>query len=177
MTCLLIMMIIQNCIECKILGKQNWRMRILGANFGGGENSTHFNRIFQQMQWKKIGACVPPAPVFFLVFWRENSQNQTALEDESLNSRDNICFRLASSSWFSNLTGHILERDSLLFCKSFLSFAFDLPFEVSETLNSQSVRKKNYKKKSVNAIRFKSCFSFFMSHNDRVEFARMKYER
>ena len=51
LTCLLIMMIIQKCTECKqnILGKQNWHMRILGANFGGGENSTHFNRIFQQM--------------------------------------------------------------------------------------------------------------------------------
>ena len=148
-------------------GRQFWRRGKLNS----------FQQNFPTNAMKKIGACVPPAPVFFLVFWRENLKLLTALEDESLNSRDKICFRLASSSWFSNLTGHILERDSLLFCKCFLSFAFDLPFEVSETLNSQSVRKKNYKEKSVNAIRFKSCFSFFLSHNDRVEFARMKYER
>ena len=41
-------MIIQKYIECKILGKQNWRMRILGANFGGKIRliSTEFSNRF-----------------------------------------------------------------------------------------------------------------------------------
>ena len=54
------MMIIQNCIECKILGKQNWRMRILAAG-----RLNLFQQNFPINAMKKIGACVPPAPIFF----------------------------------------------------------------------------------------------------------------
>ena len=46
-------MIIQKYIECKILGKQNWRMRISGANFGGKI------RLISTNSMKKIDACVP----------------------------------------------------------------------------------------------------------------------
>ena len=143
MTCLVIMMIIQKYIECKILGKQNWRMRILGANFGGKIRliSTEFSNKFNEKNWRMRTLC---AHIFLSFLAGKFKIFLTALEDESLNSRENICFRLASSSWFSNLTRHILEKDSLLFCKCFLSFVFDLPFEVSETVNSQSViTKKN----------------------------------
>ena len=67
LTCLLIMMIIQKCIECKILGKQNWRMRILGANFGGGENSTHFNRISNKC-YEKNWRMRTSSTCIFLIF-------------------------------------------------------------------------------------------------------------